>query len=92
MVKDIRKVYSVLGLLEQNPEKFIIELKEKYLKKLQISPKDIETFIEERANAKKNKDYNKADFIRTELDSKGIILNDTVKGTEWDIKALYKVF
>ena len=92
MVKDIRKVYSVLGLLEQNPEKFIIELKEKYLKKLQISPKDIEIFIEERANAKKNKDYNKADFIRTELDSKGIILNDTVKGTEWDIKALYKVF
>ena len=41
---------------------------------------------------KKNKYYNKADFIRTELDSKGIILNDTVKGTKWDIKALYKVF
>ena len=92
MVKDIRKVYSVLGLLEQNPEKFIIELKEKYLKKLQISPKDIESFISERANAKKLKDYNRADSIRENLENKGIILNDTRDGTEWDIKALYKVF
>lgn len=92
MVKDIRKVYSVLGLLEQNPEKFIIELKEKCLKKLQISPKDIESFISERANAKKLKDYNRADSIRENLENKGIILNDTRDGTEWDIKALYKVF
>lgn len=92
MITDIHKVYSVLGLLEQTPKSFMNELKMKYLKKIQINPTDIEIFIKERANAKKNKDYNKADFIRAELDSKGIILNDTVKGTEWDIKALYKVF
>lgn len=92
MMKDIHKVYSVLGLLEQKPEEFIAELKEKYLKKLQINPKDIKELISERNNSKKLKDYEKADSIRSELESKGVILNDTRNGTEWDIKALYKVF
>ena len=45
--------------------------------------------IDERKDAKKNKDYETADKIRSELDSQGIILNDTVNGTVWDIKALY---
>ena len=40
----------------------------------------------------KLKDYNRADSIRENLENKGIILNDTRDGTEWDIKALYKVF
>ena len=30
-----------------------------------------------------------ADSIRAKLDEQGIILNDTVNGTTWDIKALY---
>lgn len=92
MMNDIHKVYSVLGLLEQKPEKFIAELKEKYLKKLQINPKDIKDLISERMNAKKIRDYEKADSIRSQLESQGVILNDTRTGTEWDIKALYKVF
>ena len=29
--------------------------------------------------------------IKKELDKKGIILNDTINGTTWDIKALYKI-
>ena len=92
MKKDIHKVYSVLGLLEQKPEKFIAELKEKYLNKLQINPKDVKNLISERMNAKKIRDYEKADSIRAQLESQGVILNDTKIGTEWDIKALYKVF
>ena len=40
-------------------------------------------------NARKEKNFELADKIRTELDSKGIILNDTVNGTTWDIKELY---
>ena len=35
--------------------------------------------------------YDVADEIRNNLDKKGIILNDTIDGTLWDIKALYKV-
>ena len=49
----------------------------------------IEEQIAKRAEAKKNKDFETADEIRSNLDNKGIILNDTVEGTTWDIKELY---
>ncbi len=39
--------------------------------------------IEERKNAKKDKDFAKADAIRAELLDKGIVLEDTREGTKW---------
>lgn len=41
--------------------------------------------IEERKIAKINKDYASADFIRKELEEKGIILKDTREGTAFEI-------
>ena len=41
--------------------------------------------IEERKEAKQNKDYVLADTIRTELEEKGIILKDTREGTTFEI-------
>lgn len=64
-------------------------MKMKYLRGLEIDEVFIEGKIAERAEAKKNKNFVLADAIREELDSKGIILMDTVDGTKWDIKALY---
>ena len=43
----------------------------------------IEQKIRERNEARKNRDYAKADAIRKELDAKGIILEDTANGTRW---------
>ena len=88
-LEDIKSVYKILGLFEQNPEDFIKEMKEKYLKKLNIDAEQIESEIEKRVEAKKVKDFETADSIRANLDEKGIILNDTVDGTVWDIKELY---
>lgn len=42
--------------------------------------------IEERKAAKANKNYMRADQIRDELKSKGIILRDTAGGTEWELE------
>ena len=39
--------------------------------------------IEERRNAKKEKDFARADAIRNELLEKGIVLEDTREGTKW---------
>ena len=41
--------------------------------------------IEERNEAKKNKDYNLADKIRDELLAKGVVLKDTREGTIYEI-------
>ena len=43
----------------------------------------VETKIAERAEAKKAKDFAKADAIREELASKGVIIKDTREGTVW---------
>ena len=42
-----------------------------------------EKLIEERKQARKNKDFVKADAIRTELAEKGIEIKDTREGTVW---------
>lgn len=89
ILDEVKDAYKVIGFFTQEPEKFISELKIKYLNKLGIEENEILSKIEERKEAKKNKDYETADKIRSELDEKGIILNDTVNGTVWDVKALY---
>jgi len=43
----------------------------------------VEQKIAERAQAKKDKDFAKADAIRQELLDKGIVLKDTREGTQW---------
>jgi len=44
----------------------------------------IETLIEARDSAKKEKDYAKSDTIRDELSSMGIAIMDTANGTVWE--------
>jgi cysteinyl-tRNA synthetase len=48
---------------------------------------EIEKQIDERAQARKAKDFTKADAIRDELMKKGILLEDTPQGTKWRLKA-----
>lgn len=48
-----------------------------------ISKEDIGKMIAKRNEARANKDYSLADRIRTQLQSKGVILEDTKEGTAW---------
>lgn len=89
ILNSLHEAYGVIGMFGQNPEEFISEMKMKYLRGLEIDEAIIESKISERTEAKKSKNFELADAIRAELDSKGIILMDTVDGTKWDIKALY---
>jgi len=52
-------------------------------KEEEILPEEIERLIAERQEARKNKDYAKADRIRDDLLKKGIILEDTREGVKW---------
>ena len=48
-----------------------------------LSEEDIEKAIEDRLIARQSKDFFRADNIRKELELKGIILEDSSKGTTW---------
>ena len=63
------KLTDVLGLLVDKKEDILDE--------------DIEKLIEERQEARKAKDFARADAIRDELLEKGIVLKDTREGVQW---------
>ncbi len=88
-IKDkVVELYNILAIFEEEPTYFLNDLKNKYLAKLGMSAEEIENKIEERKEAKANKDYAKADEIRNSLDAAGIALLDGKDGTTWNIKEL----
>lgn len=52
----------------------------------EVDEEYIKSKIEERNDAKKNKNYELADSIRNELLEKGIVLKDTREGTTYEVK------
>lgn len=52
-------------------------------KKEEMLDADIEALIEERTQARKEKNFKRADEIRDELLEKGIVLKDTREGVQW---------
>ncbi|UCZ53351.1 cysteine--tRNA ligase [Bacillus shivajii] len=52
-------------------------------KEEELLDEDIEALIQERIDARKNRDFARADEIRDELKEKNIILEDTPQGTRW---------
>ena len=54
-----------------------------YNREEELLDADIEALIEQRTEARKNKDFATADRIRDELKEKGIILEDSAAGVKW---------
>ena len=77
--------YTKLKLIENFDMVLSLDLtKEEETKKLE-NEDEILSLIEERDNAKKAKDYKKADEIRDNLLAKGIKLIDTKEGTKYEV-------
>lgn len=79
----IREIGKILGLFEEAPETFIKRHNDDLLKELGLSEEEIAKRIEERAEARDNKDWARSDEIRDELLAKGILLKDSPEGTTW---------
>jgi cysteinyl-tRNA synthetase len=75
----------VLNLLQADPAEMLTTLRQKPAD-LAISPEEIEALIAQRAEARKNKDWARADALRQQLTDMGILLEDTPKGTVWRVK------
>jgi cysteinyl-tRNA synthetase len=76
----------VFGLFRENPKNYLDRQKKEGLKKLNLSEEQILHALEERNLARKEKNWKRADEIRNDLFSKGIVLEDTPTGTKWKLK------
>jgi len=89
-LKDARsrllKLGGVLGLFVSAPAAWLDRQKSAGIEGSGLSPEAIEALIAERQQARKDRDFGRADQIRDELDAKGVILLDSAQGTSWKVK------
>lgn len=80
--RQLRAMGAVLGILQRDPEEVC------------KGPVDsdfeakVEDLIQARADARKAKDFAKADAIRDELTGMGVVIEDGAKGTSWRVASL----
>jgi cysteinyl-tRNA synthetase len=77
--RQLKGLGDVLGLLERDPEIFL----QTSGPASSVDAVAIERALQDRVEAKQNKDFAKADAIRAELLAQGIVLEDSATGTKW---------
>jgi len=82
----IAELGDVLGLFVSDPAGWLKQQNLKGLQALGLTEADLDAAIQERLQARGNKDFARADQIRDELVQKGIELLDSPAGTTWKIK------
>ncbi|MEX2352673.1 MAG: cysteine--tRNA ligase [Gammaproteobacteria bacterium] len=75
----LRRLGGILGLLQDTPESFL----QSGHSGTGPDNEAIQRMVDERAAAKQEKDYARADSLRQQLTEQGIILEDTPNGTIW---------
>ena len=64
----------------------VLELRRAEDAKPPVPVEEIERLIEERREARRARDFGRADSIRQDLDARGIVLEDSAAGTRWKRK------
>ncbi|MFO7577476.1 MAG: cysteine--tRNA ligase [Pelovirga sp.] len=89
-VRDLRstivRLGEVLGLLRSAPGEWLERVRLAGLAGLGISQEEIEAQICARLKARQEKDFERSDRIRAELEERGIELLDSREGTTWRLK------
>lgn len=82
----LKKLSASLGLLSSSTQSFQEEVKKKRLGAMGLDQNEIEALLEERNQARKEKNWSRSDQIREELEGKNISVMDTQDGVAWRIK------
>ncbi|MEA2101776.1 MAG: DALR domain-containing protein, partial [Thermodesulfobacteriota bacterium] len=82
----IAGITETLGILGQDPAAFLENARHASMDTTGPDPKEIQGLISERDQARKDREFKKADEIRDTLLSRGIVLRDTPEGTTWEKK------
>ena len=82
----LRVMGEVLGLIQDTPEVFFKRKKDRWLQQQNLTHEQVEAWIAQRNQARKEKRWQEADRIRQELQDRGIMIEDTPGGTLWKVK------
>ena len=77
---------SLCGTLGVSAEGYADRKNRRWLAQGIITPAEIEALIARRTRAREEKNWAEADRLRNELQSKGILIEDTPGGTVWKVK------
>ncbi|MFT5420310.1 MAG: cysteinyl-tRNA synthetase [Candidatus Endobugula sp.] len=83
LASELKAMAGILGILQANPIEFLQGVNRAKNEKGGLSNDVIETLVSQRLQAKKDKEYARADDIRQQLDTLGIVLEDSREGTAW---------
>jgi cysteinyl-tRNA synthetase len=81
-----KELANIMGLLTEDPTAHVEALQERRKEELGLDTAKIEILIQERNEARHNKDWARGDAIRDELLAKGVELKDGPEGTTWKVK------
>jgi cysteinyl-tRNA synthetase len=80
----LRETGAVLRIFQRTPEEWYSSIMK--LRDVGLSEEEIASLIREREEARKGKNWERADAVRDELLKKGIVLEDGPAGTVWRVK------
>lgn len=81
-----RDVGGVLGILMEDPAVYFEKDRLREAQKRGLQVEEIEALIDERLQARTEKNWKRADEIRDALAAKGVVLKDSKTGTTWTIE------
>jgi cysteinyl-tRNA synthetase len=82
---DLTVASQELGLLEADPAAWLAAHRDRRCRARAIDVARVEARIAERTDARKAKDFARADAVRDQLKSEGIEIMDTPRGTSWRV-------
>ena len=77
---------SMLALFNEEPDTFLTEINDLFLKQKKIDKEEVLKLLEGRRKAREEKDWESADKYRDQLHEIGIDFSETADGVEWFVK------
>jgi cysteinyl-tRNA synthetase len=82
----MRETGKVLGLFLADPSEYFRLDKDRELRRKNLTEEEIETLVEERNRARRERDWERADEIRNRLRERGVLVRDSSEGSSWTVQ------
>jgi cysteinyl-tRNA synthetase len=85
-ISDIKRMGSILGIVTEPPSAYFEKKKARRLAAMGIRADEVEKMLQDRRDARKARDWAKADQIRDRLAEMSIVIKDRPAGTLWMVE------